>query len=1337
MRGTRKILINTLLAVIIFCGLIISPAKAVGGQTSHQILYSQLANSHGGLVKVDNRHPFSKLFSTGESFVEEEIYVQKEFNPLVEEESKFFLNASLENALNETNAYGNLTENLDFLISNLIYKAYVNSNKSSITVGIFFATMDLRVNGSTLLGNELVRLSYDRIFSYMERTTDTFVLLIGDDATARNLVRAISVSEKSKYVSSIKIAGLTHGYSGEKIHGFVTSVNSQVGIINGDDLRNLFDIEGVNLLTKVSEIFLPFCDLGKEFDKYGSSSVLGFFSNSAINSRIFYFQNAVAVDQMYLSILDSVLLEGEWNLKEEIYSRPLILVNEEGEELFAEQTIIVKEEIVFSNGTIPTNLTYVLDEQSTNSTFLGFVRGISRPGTGNARMARIQTRVTVKITPKPILPKPVSITKTRKTYVSVPSSKDTIRLSRPNSGIKILPVIGTPAPGRGSSSSGSSSSGSSGSSSSSSSSSRTPHKLKTFEPLVIGKLSISGKLPNSNSIKNKLDSGLVYVDNILNAIYSGYSSVKNKVYSWVDGLFKDWWNKWMRGVVKSILDSTVFKGTAWFVKQIKNNIKTWVSILYSFYSMQLSAYKLFAMMALWAIGKFASGILKYVGGAINDVLSTLSSIFHVNLTAVKKAINGWIDSSVKSIDSATIYLEKEISSTINFIVEEFKNSIFWKILSAMAEIGKAILSDILEIAIKDLLWLSVIAPKVLRGKFFKMANSLQDFKDATLDGIEDFANQRLNDNVKLDHARNLRKYVNRIENEQDLNSIVSAINNKAKDKRTGVIIIPWFDFLAEIDTEDAKDHVIKEFNTIIGPMAYRATNDVNNEGLSNLIDNKKGNQRMYILMVKDPNLLSSTIEKLKVDIITLRMHGGSNGGLNVNLQGYENLMKNLEEIKRTKNGKNYNGKEYAELLKALGSLKSEKRKLEAIVNDPETDKSIKDHYQAELNRVTSEINTKETEKSDYEIGLGEKNVQKVNDKIREFQSKNILDVERAATSIDKSETAFFNFEMCNSDILSEKVNKPTIGFKWKINSLKATIIGNKIINAILFGVHSRDNENFGERTKKIHENQKTAIFGRLKGLKSKLGDSIIQIVFKNKENNRWKKHEVKPSEVSSAKTTIVTTNGELDALSVEDLGRSIAAEKMTKTASNQMYESAKKKGDDDGLLKSIIKQYLLTVAAVIIAVNLAAWIIKTYAGLTDLSIYAIKEYGFLLIDETHKTEIKTKFLTTGMTIVASALFAILEDASDMAELLGQESLEIPLFMISKVGQYLLEFFEINLAISVKTYEETNWKEPVNLLKGIMGKILIGAALASGLTGVMSLILSQIIWQVLSAILLPL
>ncbi len=259
-------------------------------------------------------------------------------------------------------------------------------------------------------------------------------------------------------------------------------------------------------MTKVSEIFLPFCDLGKEFDKYGSSSVLGFFSNSAINSRIFYFQNAVAVDQMYLSILDSVLLEGEWNLKEEIYSRPLILVNEEGEELFAEQTIIVKEEIVFSNGTIPTNLTYVLDEQSTNSTFLGFVRGISRPGTGNARMARIQTRVTVKITPKPILPKPVSITKTRKTYVSVPSSKDTIRLSRPNSGIKILPVIGTPAPGRGSSSSGSSSSGSSGSSSSSSSSSRTPHKLKTFEPGAQGEHKLArGFLPVKMQSSHWLD----------------------------------------------------------------------------------------------------------------------------------------------------------------------------------------------------------------------------------------------------------------------------------------------------------------------------------------------------------------------------------------------------------------------------------------------------------------------------------------------------------------------------------------------------------------------------------------------------------------------------------------------------------------------------------------------------------------------------------------------------------------------------------------------------------------------------------------------------------------
>ena len=123
--------------------------------------------------------------------------------------------------------------------------------------------------------------------------------------------------------------------------------------------------------------------------------------------------------------------------------------------------------------------------------------------------------------------------------------------------------------------------------------------MKETPPIVIGRISISGYTPNANTIKQKIDKGLVYVDTILTAIYKGYHSVKAQIYNWVDNQFNAWHNKWMRGVVKSILDSTVFKGIAWFVNQVKSTIKTWVSILYVYFSMQMNTYKLFAMMALW------------------------------------------------------------------------------------------------------------------------------------------------------------------------------------------------------------------------------------------------------------------------------------------------------------------------------------------------------------------------------------------------------------------------------------------------------------------------------------------------------------------------------------------------------------------------------------------------------------------------------------------------------------------------------------------------------------------------------------------------------------------
>ena len=108
-----------------------------------------------------------------------------------------------------------------------------------------------------------------------------------------------------------------------------------------------------------------------------------------------------------------------------------------------------------------------------------------------------------------------------------------------------------------------------------------------------------------------------------------------------------------------------------------------------------------------------------------------------------------------------------------------------------------------------------------------------------------------------------------------------------------------------------------------------------------------------------------------------------------------------------------------------------------------------------------------------------------------------------------------------------------------------------------------------------------------------------------------------------------------------------------------------------------------------------------------------------------------------MTLLASAIFAVMEDASDMAELVKRGDLEIPLFMIAKVGEFLLNFFETSIGIPVTTYEESDWKQPVNLLKTAMAAILLIVAISNQLTGIVSVILSMVLWQVLSAVFIPL
>ena len=190
---------------------------------------------------------------------------------------------------------------------------------------------------------------------------------------------------------------------------------------------------------------------------------------------------------------------------------------------------------------------------------------------------------------------------------------------------------------------------------------------------------------------------------------------------------------------------------------------------------------------------------------MDTILSALAYFLKIDPEPIKKAIQGWGDNTVKTLDNATSYLENEIKSTLNYMIQEFKNSIFWKILSAMGEIAKAILADLLDIVIKNLFYVSITAPHALRPKFAKMARSLEEFRDPSLFGIKDF-NKIINKKAKnindvLDHAKRLRDHTKPITSEESRNNAVNEINNIAEKKP--VFIIPWFDYLNGVENDEA------------------------------------------------------------------------------------------------------------------------------------------------------------------------------------------------------------------------------------------------------------------------------------------------------------------------------------------------------------------------------------------------------------------------------------------------------------------------------------------------------------------------------------------------------
>ncbi|RMG36123.1 MAG: hypothetical protein D6732_08640, partial [Methanobacteriota archaeon] len=85
--------------IFILCvlsGFIFAPAYAAGLNFKHTDKIQKIKHGNGGIVEVTPNHPLYGVFNGKETFQQKELFVRQEFNPLVPENKKVYLNGSFE-----------------------------------------------------------------------------------------------------------------------------------------------------------------------------------------------------------------------------------------------------------------------------------------------------------------------------------------------------------------------------------------------------------------------------------------------------------------------------------------------------------------------------------------------------------------------------------------------------------------------------------------------------------------------------------------------------------------------------------------------------------------------------------------------------------------------------------------------------------------------------------------------------------------------------------------------------------------------------------------------------------------------------------------------------------------------------------------------------------------------------------------------------------------------------------------------------------------------------------------------------------------------------------------
>ncbi len=221
--------------------------------------------------------------------------------------------------------------------------------------------------------------------------------------------------------------------------------------------------------------------------------------------------------------------------------------------------------------------------------------------------------------------------------------------------------------------------------------------------------------------------------------------------------------------------------------------------------------------------------------------------------------------------------------------------------------------------------------------------------------------------------------------------------------------------------------------------------------------------------------------------------------------------------------------------------------------------------------------------------------------------------DRAKESLDKSQSTYIHAAVCYGSKILDDVNKPSISYRISIEAGRAYLHAIISVKQHLdFYKKNEQKKSFDQRKALFLKNAEANAIKVLNKIKGQMEIVNAKIVSKKFENGKWTPNPVKYSNSGDYETNL-KMDLEKPSLGLDpaDLFKPrTAAEKLAKSSSETMINAAKAKGHDNGMVKEIINQYLITVLAVVIAVNLAAWFIKTYASLTTVSIWEIKEFGF-------------------------------------------------------------------------------------------------------------------------------